>query len=133
MRIPQMIMGCALVVLVILLFTDGPVQRAPAYNAANEVTVQGVVQDVQEFYCPISGNEGTHLTVKTETGTFQVHVAPKWVLRSDNLSFSKGDQIQVVGSRIFYMGHDAVIARTIVRGNQTVAFRWPSGKPAWGE
>jgi hypothetical protein len=133
MRIPQMIMAGAVVVLVILLFTNSPMQRAPGYNASNEVSVQGVVEDVQEFYCPISGDEGTHLMLKTENGTFQVHVAPRRFLRGNNLSFSKGDQIQVVGSRIIYQGQDALIARTVVRGNQTVAFREPNGKPVWVE
>jgi len=133
MKIPQMIMGGALVVLVILLFAKSPMQRAIVYNPSNEVTVQGVVQDVQEFYCPISGDEGTHLIVKTENGTLQVHVAPKRFLRGNNLSFSKGDHIQVVGSRIIYQGHDALIARTLVRGSQTMAFRQPNGKPVWVE
>ena len=133
MRIPQMIMAGAVVVLVILLFSNSPMQRAPGYNASNEVSVQGVVEDVQEFYCPISGDEGTHLMLKTENGTFQVHVAPRRFLRGNNLSFSKGDQIQVVGSRIIYQGQDALIARTVVRGNQTVAFREPNGKPVWVE
>jgi DNA/RNA endonuclease YhcR with UshA esterase domain len=133
MRIPQMIMAGAVVVLVILLFSNSPMQGAPGYNASNEVSVQGVVEDVQEFYCPISGDEGTHLMLKTENGTFQVHVAPRRFLRGNNLSFSKGDQIQVVGSRIIYQGQDALIARTVVRGNQTVAFREPNGKPVWVE
>jgi len=128
-----MIMGCALAVLVILLFAPSPLQNAPAYNASNEVTVQGVVQDVQEFYCPISGDEGTHLTLETENGAVQVHVAPQRFLRGNNLSFSKGDQIQVVGSRIIYEGHDALIARTVVRGTQTMAFRKPNGRPVWVE
>jgi len=133
MRIPQMIMGGAGIVLVILLCTHSPMQRSLAYNPSDEVTVQGFVQDVQEFYCPISGDEGTHLMVKTENGVLQIHVAPKRFLRGNNVSFSKGDQIQVVGSRIIYQGHDALIARTVVRGNQTVAFREPNGKPVWVE
>ncbi len=133
MKIPQMIMGGALLVLVILLLTHSPMQRRIAYSASDEIAVQGVVQDVQDFYCPISGDEGTHLLLKTEDGIFQVHVAPKRFLRGNNLSFSKGDQIQVVGSRIIYHGQDALIARKVVRGNQTMAFRKPNGKPVWVE
>lgn len=60
MRTPQIVMGTAVVVLVVLLFTS-PRHWVPAYSASNERTVQGVVQDVQEFYCPISGDLGTHL------------------------------------------------------------------------
>jgi DNA/RNA endonuclease YhcR with UshA esterase domain len=130
MKAPQTIMGIALVILVVLLFTS-PRHRVPTYDASDEVTVQGVVQNVQQFYCPISGDVGTHLTVKTENGTVEVHVAPTRFLRNNNLSFSIGDQIQVVGSRIIYQGHDAIIARATTRAGQTVAFRQPGGHPLW--
>lgn len=130
MKTPQTIMGIAFVILVVLLFTS-PRQRVPTYDASDEVTVQGVVQDVQQFYCPISGDVGTHLVVKTENGTVQVHVAPTCFLRNNNLSFSAGDRIQVVGSRITYQGHYAIIARAATRAGQTVAFRQPGGHPLW--
>jgi hypothetical protein len=130
MKTPQTILGVAFVVLVVLLFTS-PRQRAPAYDSSDEVSVQGIVQDVQQFYCPISGEQGTHLIVKTENGTVQVHIAPTRFLRSNNLSFNRADEIQVVGSRIVYQGHDAMIARSITRAGQTVAFREPNGRPLW--
>jgi len=130
MKTPQTIMTVALVVLVILLFTS-PRRRAPKYDPSDEVTVQGAVQDVQQFYCPVSGEVGTHLMVKTENGTIQIHVAPTRFLRSNNLSFRPGDQVQVVGSRIIYQGHVAVIARTATRAGQTVAFRETNGHPLW--
>jgi hypothetical protein len=123
-------MGAAVVILAVLLFTS-PRRRVPVYSNSNEGIVQGVVQDVQVFYCPISGDEGTHLLLKTEGGTLQVHVAPTRFLRDKKLSFRKGDQIQVVGSRIIYNGHEALIARTVTRGNETMAFREPNGKSMW--
>lgn len=132
MRTPQIVMGTAVLVLAVLLFTS-PRHRIPVSNTSNEGLVQGVVQDVQEFYCPISGDEGTHLLVKTEDGILQVHVAPTRFLSDKKLSFSKGDQIQVVGSRIIYHGHEAVIARRVTRRNETMAFREPNGKPIWVE
>jgi len=91
------------------------------------------VQDVHEFYCPITGDEGTHLLVKTADGSLQVHVAPTRFLRDQRLSFTKGDQIEVVGSRLVYDGHEALIARSVTWGHQTVAFREPTGKPMWLE
>lgn len=130
MRTPQMVMGTAVVILVVLLFTS-PRHRVSVYSTSNEGILQGVVQDVQEFYCPISGDEGTHILLKTEDGTLQVHIAPTRFLRDKNLSFRKGDQIQVVGSRIIYNGHEALIARTVTRGNETMAFREPNGKSMW--
>jgi hypothetical protein len=132
MRTPQMVMGTAVVILVVVL-SISPRHRVPVYSTSNEGVLQGVVQDVQEFYCPISGDEGTHLLVKTANGNLQVHVAPTRFLRDKKLSFSKGDQIQVVGSRIIYNGHEALIARTVTRGNETLGFREPNGKPMWVE
>jgi hypothetical protein len=54
MKTPQTILGVAFVVLVVLLFTS-PRQRAPAYDSSDEVSLQGIVQDVQQFYCPNRG------------------------------------------------------------------------------
>jgi hypothetical protein len=125
-------MATAVLVLAVLLFAS-PRHRVPVYSASNEQTVQGVVQNVQEFYCPISGDVGTHLLVKTDHGTFQVHIAPSRFLRDKKLNFSKGDQIEVVGSRIINKGHEALIARTVIRGEQTVAFRETNGQPMWIE
>ena len=125
------VVACVLVVVLIL--GNGMKPRTPRYNAATEVEVQGVVQEVQQFWCPINGDEGTHLIVKTDTGILQVHVAPRRFLHGNGISFSKGDQIAVVGSPVTYEGHDAMIARKITRGNQTFAFRNLDGTPLWAE
>lgn len=54
---------------------------------------------------------------ETENGSFQVHAGPKRFLLGNDLTVSKGDQIQAVGSRIVYKGHDALIPRRVVLGN----------------
>lgn len=131
MRTPQIIFGAGLVVLVVLLLT--PQRHPPRYDTADEVTFHGVVQDVRNFYCPISGDEGTHLTIATDGGTVEVHVAPARFLNGQKWQFFRGDEVEIVGSRIIYRGHEALIARTIARGNQTVALRRVDGKPLWVE
>lgn len=133
MRMLKILTVVAFVLVVILIFGNGPKQRAPNYNAATEVKVEGVVEEVQQFWCPINGDEGTHLMLRTGTGILQVHVAPRRFLQGNGVSFSKGDQIAVVGSTVTYEGHDAMIARKINRGDQTFAFRQPDGRPLWVE
>lgn len=125
------VVGCVLVVVLIL--GNGMKQRAPKYNVAAEVKIEGVVQEVQQFWCPINGDEGAHLMLKTDTGILQVHVAPRRFLQGNGVSFNKGDQIAVVGSTVTYEGREAVIARKITRGDQTFAFRQPDGRPLWVE
>jgi len=133
MRMLKILTLVAFVLVVVLILGNGARQRAPRYSAATEGEVEGVVQDVQQFWCPINGDEGTHLVVKTDTGTLQVHVAPRRFLHGNVVSFSKGDQIEVVGSAVTFEGHDAMIARKITRGDQTFAFRQPDGTPLWVE
>ena len=131
MRTPQIIFGAGLVVLVVLLLT--PQRHAPRYDTAAEVTLHGVVRDVKNFYCPVSGDEGTHLTLATDKGTIEIHVAPARFLSAQRWQFFPGDEVEVVGSRIVYHGHQALIARTIARGDQTVALRKADGHPLWVE
>jgi len=133
MRLLKVLTLVAVVLVVILLFHNGAIQRAPKYNATTEVKVEGVVQEVQQFWCPINTDEGTHLVLKTDTGILVVHVAPRRFLEGNGVSFNKGDQIAVVGSPVTYQSHDAMIARKITRGDQTFAFRQPDGRPLWVE
>jgi len=133
MRMLKILAVVAVVLVVVLILGKGPKQRAPHYNVATEVKVEGVVQEVKQFWCPINGDEGTHLMLKTDTGVLEVHVAPLRFLQGNGVSFSQGDQIAVVGSTVTYEGHDAMIARKITRGDQTFAFRQPDGRPLWVE
>jgi hypothetical protein len=133
MRMLKIIAFVAFVLVVILMLGNGPKQRAPKYNVATETKVQGVVQDVQQYWCPINSDKGTHLMLKTDTGLLEVHVAPLRFLQGNGVSFNKGDQIDVVGSMVVYEGHDAMIARKITRGDQTFAFRQANGRPLWVE
>lgn len=121
----------AVVVIAVLLLTMGfsfhrPVtaQGAALYNPANEVVVKGLVQEVQEFDCPVSeGDLASHVMLKTPDGVLQIHLAPVRILASHMLRFVPGDQIEVVGSKIRLDGKNGVIAREISRGNETVIFR----------
>jgi len=130
MRIPQMIFATALVVLVVLLLAV-PQRRAATYDPASEITVVGTVEEVQNFYCPISGAEGTHLLLATEKGLMQVHVAPAAFLHGKNWNFKAGDRVEVVGSKMRFAGRDSVVARTVSLDNATLSFRKVDGKPLW--
>jgi DNA/RNA endonuclease YhcR with UshA esterase domain len=133
MKTARFIAIAAALVLVILLVTYPSRRNVPTYNVAAEVTVRGTVQEVQEFYCPISGDEGTHLMLQTDSGMMQVHVAPRRFLGGNSIRFSKGETIEVVGSVVRYAGAPALIARKISRGDRTFAFRTATGKPVWRE
>ena len=133
MRMQSLLYGMAfaVVILAVLLLVLGvnfqrpsPAQGAALYKAANEVTLKGVVQDVEDFDCPVSENElGSHLLLKTADGTVLVHLAPVRIMTGQKLKFAPGDQIEVIGAKVHVAGKSGVIAREIVRGNEDLVFR----------
>ena len=103
-------------------------QEPTTYNAANETTITGTVKDVQEYYCPVTDDRGTHLLVKTDKGDVLVHVALARYLRKQNIAFGAGDQVQVLGAKTT---DDAMIARQVTRAGDTFILRDAAGTPAW--
>ena len=100
----------------------------PKYDSANEVKIKGVIEEIRE----VPGNfEGTHLVVKTDTGTVLVHVAPAPFLKEIDTSFAKGDQIQVVGAKAPGATEEEILAREITVGTNTTTLRDDKGVPVW--
>jgi len=129
----KIILGVLTVVLIIVLSATSPKRQAriPTYNAATETKARGVVQEVRDYYCPISDDQGTHLKLKTDNGLFEVHVAPARFLRSQEVKFNVGDTIEVLGSQLRYDGQDALLAREITRGDEVFILRDHAGQPVW--
>jgi hypothetical protein len=100
------------------------------YNPATEVTVQGTVEEVTQVTRG-RGWGGTHLTLKTAGGTLDVHLGPSRFLQANKFEVSKGDHIKVLGSKVQYQGHDALIAREVTKGDQKLTLRDAQGIPKW--
>ncbi len=105
----------------------GSGKRGHNYDPKTETTIKGTVDDVQQL--PGKGAAtGTHLMLKTESGTVDVHVGPTSYLAKQQFSFAKGDQIEVTGSKI---GTDTIIAREIKKDGKALTLRDTQGIPAW--
>jgi DNA polymerase III alpha subunit len=100
------------------------------YDPKSEVTVKGTVQDIQQ-QTGKSGWSGTHLTLNTEAGTFDVHVGPSSYIAQKQFSFAKGDKIEVVGSKVTISGKEALLAREITKDGKTLVLRNAQGVPEW--
>lgn len=102
------------------------------YDPATETKISGTIEDVKEFECPVSGTVGYHIALKTGDGTVMVHIAASKFMKEYEITFEKGQHIDVVGSKVkLESGEDAVLAREIVRGQSTYAFRDKQGNPLW--
>ena len=104
-------------------------QSPPMYNVATEVALTGTIDEVQAMAGP-SGQGGVHITLKTSTETIRVNLGPSWFLTQEKYTLEKGDAVIVTGSRV-KLGTDAVIAREVKKGAQTMTFRDAKGFPKW--
>jgi len=100
------------------------------YDPSTETTVKGTVEEVKQ----VSGQHGwngTHLMLRTEAGQMDVHAGPSSYIAAQGFSFAKGDQIEVLGSKVKLGGSEALIAREIKQGDKTLVLRNAQGIPQW--
>ena len=100
------------------------------YNADTEVTLKGTVEAVNT----VTGRRGwsaIHLTFKAGEDTFDVHLGPAAFLKQQGFEFAKGDPIEVTGSKVKLANGDAIIAREVMKGDETLTLRDTQGIPKW--
>jgi len=101
----------------------------PGYQVSTETTITGTVEDVVQ---PARGRMmGTHLLVKTEAGTIEVHLGPSAFLSREGFSFAKGDTVEVVGSKMTMGGGEVIIARELSKDGKKLTLRDKTGRPVW--
>jgi hypothetical protein len=101
----------------------------PKYNAANETTIKGTVEEIK--IVP-GAMEGVHLMLKSGTETTFVHVAPEPFLKEMETEFAKGDQLEIVGCKIKAEdGSDELLSRQITKNGSELVVRDKKGTPIW--
>ena len=76
-----------LLVTATMLWGQKSASLGPKYNAANETTIKGTVEDIKVVP---GAMEGSHLVLKNDTDTILVHVAPEKFLKEMDSEFAKG-------------------------------------------
>ena len=108
-----------------------PQSSKPKYDAATETTFKGVVEEVKDFECPVSGTVGSHLEVRSADALVEVHLAPAAFMNDFGIVINKGDKVDVIGSRITLNGVSTVLARQVNSNNYMYTFRNEQGRPLW--
>jgi DNA/RNA endonuclease YhcR with UshA esterase domain len=103
----------------------------PKYDLRTETTFKGTVVEMKDRHCAVSGGVGSHLILKVGDKTIEVHLAASKFVKTYELVFNKGDEIEVIGSKVKFEDVDTIFAREIHRGNDTFVFRDKDGKPIW--
>ncbi len=104
--------------------------NSPPYDLTSETKMKVTVDDVK---LPPKGSERdiVHLQVKSGADTLDVYLCPKTFLDDMDASFSKGDEIALIGSKVKAEGADLILAREVVKGDSTLILRDEKGHPVW--
>jgi hypothetical protein len=102
----------------------------PKYDLHTETKMKATVEEVK---LPPKGSEKevAYLLVKIETDSVDVYLCPKSFFDDMGMSFSKGDEVALTGSKVKHGDADLVLAREVVRGNDTFVLRDEKGNPVW--
>jgi TolB-like protein/predicted Ser/Thr protein kinase len=102
----------------------------PKYDLHTEAKTKGVVEDINLL--PLGARKDfTELVIKNGEDRFHIYVCPKPFQDEMGVSFSKGDEVVVTGSKVKQGTSDVILARELVKGTDTLLFRDEEGKPAW--
>ncbi|HLH05709.1 MAG TPA: hypothetical protein VKW78_00580 [Terriglobales bacterium] len=101
----------------------------PKYDKATEVKIKGEVQELKVHHTEAGDN--THLIVKAGDQLYEVCLCPAEFLKSMEVTFAAGDKVEITGSKAKLNGADVILAREIVRGDNTLVIRDKEGAPVW--
>jgi len=110
--------------------TLAPVEQ-PRYDPATEISILGIVTDVREVP---RGNplRGIHLSVKSESQVFDAYLGPTDFIKQFEITFSKGDEVRVTGSRVKTAnGSHVLLVREVRKDQATLSCRRAKGEPNW--
>jgi hypothetical protein len=102
----------------------------PKYDLQTEAKIKGTIDEVK---LPPKGSEKeiVHLLVKSGADILDVYLCPKSFMDDMGMDFSKGDEISLTGSKVKQADADLMLAREIVKGNNTFVMRDAKGAPVW--
>jgi hypothetical protein len=109
-----------------------PDTSSPKYDRQTEMKTKGVVEEVNVLTVG-ARKDFTELIVKSGEDKVHIYVCPKPFQDEMGISFTKGDEVAVTGSKVKQDTSDVILARELVKGTDTLMFRDDKGKPVWDE
>jgi len=103
---------------------------APKYDHQTEIKTVGVIDEVKEMTLG-SRKDFVELIVKKGDDKVPIYVCPKPFEDEMGITFAKGDEVAVTGSKVKQEDADVILAREIVKRTDTLLFRDDKGNPVW--
>ena len=102
----------------------------PKYDLHTETKTKGVVDEVNLL--PFGARKDfTELIIKNGDDKIHIYVCPKPFQEEMGITFTKGDEIAVTGSKIKQDTSDIILVRELIKGTDTLMFRDDKGNPVW--
>ena len=123
-----------LLITLLLLSPFAPGQKtqpaAPKYDLQTEAKFKGIIEEVK---LPPKGSEKeiTYLRVKKGDDVIDIYLCPKAFFDDMSMAFAKGDEITLTGSKVKQGETELVLAREVMKGNDTFVLRDEKGGPVW--
>lgn len=114
-----------------------------AFTLAMQATASGA-EGLMDFYATVTAVReapagsplpGLHLEAKVDGRTTDIYLAPVNFLEEYGMTFQKGDDVHIVGSRTKVAGADVVLAREVAVGaaNRKTLYLRDDHGPFWTE
>jgi hypothetical protein len=106
----------------------------PKYDILTETKAKGVVDEINLLSLG-TRRDFTELVLKSGDDKVHIYLCPKPFQEEMGITFAKGDQIAVTGSRVKQDAKqdaaDVILVRELVKGTDTLMFRDAKGAPVW--
>jgi len=104
--------------------------NAPKYDLKAETKLNGTLEEVKLFDFA-ARKDFVELVVKTGDIKIVVYVCPKPFQDEIGITFTKGDAVTITGAKVKHQESDVILARELVKGQDTLLFRDDKGNPVW--
>lgn len=101
------------------------------FDLTTLTTVAGTIASIDQPASRRRNNTGVHLSLKTESGTFEVQLGPSWYLDKQDMKFKTGETVSVKGSKMQQDKKEVIIAQEVTKEGKTMTLRDKNGIPAW--
>jgi hypothetical protein len=102
----------------------------PKYDLHTETKTKGIVDEVNLLSFG-TRKDFTELIIKNGDDKVHIYVCPKPFQDEIGVTFAKGDEIAVTGSKVKQEASDVILVRELVKGTDTLMFRDDKGNPVW--
>jgi hypothetical protein len=102
----------------------------PAYDTHTEMKTKGAVEEINVL--PLGPKKDfIELIIKSGSDKVHIYVCPKTFQDEMGISFSKGDEITVTGSKVKLEAGEVILARELAKSADTLMLRDDKGVPVW--